>query len=100
MRMLDEDQRKGIESLSDVELEYELARGSASRFQREKFDYLRVVHKQRQQEFAEASQAAVLEATREGVAATKSGTRWATTGWIVLAAITIIGVVVAALTSS
>ncbi|UCU95767.1 hypothetical protein [Hydrogenophaga taeniospiralis] len=95
--MLNEDQRISIESLSDVELEYELARGSASRFQREKFDYLRVVHERRQQAFAEATQAAVLDATRDGVAATKSGIRWATTGWIVVAAVTIIGVVVAAL---
>ncbi|MCY1554552.1 hypothetical protein D9M68_911290 [compost metagenome] len=98
--MLNEDQRKSIEALSDVELEYELARGAASRFQCEKFDYLRVVHGQRQQASAEAAQAGVLEAMRNGVAATKSGTRWATTGWIVAAAIAIISFVVAALTSS
>ncbi len=98
--MLNEDQRKSIETLSDVELAYEVARGSASRFQNEKFDYLRVIHGQRQQASTEAAQAAVLEATRNGVAATKSSTRWATAGWIVAATIAVISLVVAVLSSS
>jgi hypothetical protein len=97
--MLTDEQRASIEALSDEELEFELARGSASRFQREKFDYLKVVRGQRQQASADAVQAAALKVARDGVAATRSSTRWATAGWIVAAVMAVAGIVVAALLS-
>lgn len=97
--MLTDEQRATIEALSDDELKFELARGSASRFQREKFDYLQVVREQRQQQAANAAQAAALKATLDSVAATRSGTRWATVGWIVAGVISVAGIVAAALLS-
>lgn len=97
--MLTDEQRASIEALSDEELEFELARGSASRFQREKFAYLKVVREKRQQEAADAAQAAALKVALDGVAATRSGTRWATAGWIVAGAIAVAGIVAAALLS-
>ena len=78
--MLNDEQRANIEALSDEELEFELSRGSASRFQREKFDYLKVVRGKRKLASADAAQAAALTVAQEGVAATRSGTRWATAG--------------------
>jgi len=97
--MLTDKQRASIEALSDEELEFELARGSASRFQREKFDYLKVVRGQRQQAIADTAQAAALKVAQEGVAATRSGTRWATAGWIVAGVITVAGIAATALLS-
>jgi hypothetical protein len=93
--MLTDDQRAKIEALSDEELEFELARGSASRFQREKFDYLKVVRGQRQQARADAAQATAIKIAQDGVAATRSGIRWATAGWIVAGIIAIVSIAVA-----
>lgn len=95
--MLTDEQRASIEALSDEELEFELARGSASRFQREKFAYLRVVREQRQHQAVDAAQAAALKVARDGVAATKSGTRWATVGWIVTGVILVATLIATAL---
>ena len=81
--MLTEEQRARIEALTDDELELEFARGRASRFQREKFDYLKVVLDQRKQARIDATSTAALKVAQEGVRATKDGTRWATTGWVV-----------------
>jgi hypothetical protein len=97
--MLTDEQRADIEALSDEELEFELARGSASRFQREKFDYLKVARGQRQQANADAAQAAALKVALDGVAATRSGTRWATVGWIVAGVIAVAGIAAAVLSS-
>jgi hypothetical protein len=94
--MLTDEQRANIEALSDEELEFELTRGSASRFQREKFDYLKVVRERRQQANADAARAAALKVAQDGVAATRSGTRWATAGWIVASLIAVAGIVAAA----
>jgi hypothetical protein len=97
--MLTDEQRATLEALSDEELEFEFARGSASRFQREKFDHLKVVWGQRQQASADAAQAAALKAAQDGVAATRSGTQWATAGWIVAGVIAVAGIVTTALLS-
>ena len=93
--MLTDEQRANIEALSDEELTHELARGSSSRFQREKFDYLKVVRRQRQQADADAGQTATLKIAQDGVAATRSGTQWATAGWIVASVIAVAGIVAA-----
>ena len=97
--MLTDEQRANIEALSDEELDFELARGSASRFQREKFDYLRAVREQRQQQAVDAAQAEALKVAQEGVEATRSATRWTTAGWIVAGVISVAGIVAAALSS-
>ena len=97
--MLTDEHRASIEELSDEDLELEFARGSASRFQREKFDYLKMVREKRQQANADAAQAAALKVAQDGVAATRSGTRWATAGWIVASVIAVAGIVAAALLS-
>lgn len=95
--MLTDEQRASIEALSDDELTFEIARGSASRFQREKFDYLKVVREQRQQEAVHSAQSAALKVALDDVAATRSGTRWATAGWIVAGVIAVAGIVASAL---
>jgi hypothetical protein len=79
---LTEEQRAKIQALSD-----------------EKFDYLTVVHGQRQQANADAIQAATLKFAQGDLAATKSNTRWATTGWIVASAVASAGIVAATLLS-
>jgi hypothetical protein len=95
--MLTNEQRANIEVLSDEELAFELARGASSRFQREKFDYLKVVREQRQQKASDATRAAGHKVAQASVAATKSGTRWATAGWIVACGVAVAGLVAAAL---
>ena len=97
--MLTDEHRAAVEALSDEELEFEFARGSASRFQREKFDHLKVVQGQRKQASADAAQAATLKVTQDGVAAARSGTRWATADWIVVGVIAVAGTVATALLS-
>lgn len=97
--MLNDQQRALINALSDEELEYEIARGSASRFQREKYDYLNVVRSQRLQANIRAEQATALKVAQDSVAATRSSTKWATVGWIIASAIAVAGIVVAAIFS-
>jgi len=87
--MLSPEHRATIEKLSDAELEFELARGPASRFQREKFDYLEVESEKRKQAKAAADQTDQLQVAREGVRATERGTFRATVGWIVGAVIAV-----------
>ncbi|MGA4212519.1 hypothetical protein ACI2UO_11675 [Ralstonia nicotianae] len=98
--MLTDQQRASINALSDEELEYRLARGSASRFQRDRCAYLRVLRSQRLQARADAAQAAALKVAQDdGAAATRSGTHWAIAGWIVAGVIAGSGIVAVALFS-
>lgn len=45
--MLTDEQKRRIESLSTDEMAYEVALGNASRFQREKFAYLKACYRKR-----------------------------------------------------
>ena len=56
--MLTEEQKRRIEALSTDEMAYEIQLGNSSRFQREKFAYLKVCYQKRQEpEKAEAKEA-------------------------------------------
>jgi hypothetical protein len=74
--MLTPESRARIEALNDEELAYEVQRGRESRFQREKYDYLKVLHAQRVQAKADAGAAETLEVA-------KAATRETRIGWIV-----------------
>lgn len=94
--MLTEKRKAAVDELTDEELEYEVARGRASRFQRELFDYAKVrlqARKDAKQAVAEKAVADVAKANlrvaEEGVKVARQSRTATHMGWL---AVMVIGV--------
>jgi hypothetical protein len=61
--MIPPDSKKRIEALTDSELEYEISRGDKSRFQRDKFTYLKENYQQRKRAKADTASKSYIRTT-------------------------------------